>query len=125
MDITPVLPKGRQIIETYGNGRFTIAGQKFLSSVIIFPNKTYPWPITSPSEITEESISVLVESASEFELLILGLGSSNIDSNENLKIILNDNKIRYDIMDTGAACRTFNVLLSEDRRVAAALLVID
>jgi len=50
MDLTPLIPGGRQIVESYGEGRFRIAGQLYAGAVLVFPERTLAWPVTSAAE---------------------------------------------------------------------------
>jgi uncharacterized protein len=75
-------------------------------------------------EADAASLAPVVESADEFDFLIVGGGASFARFSKNLTIYLENLRIIPDFMDTGAACRTYNVLRSEDRRVAAALIAV-
>jgi uncharacterized protein len=129
LDITPKPASGRQLIERYGGGGFRIAGQRHMGSVIVFPTRTLAWEVTDAEQITSASLAPLldrVQAAEEMvRLLVLGSGRRFRPPPENLSARLADAGIALEWMDTGAACRTFNVLLLEDRDVAAALLAVD
>ena len=71
-----------------------------------------------------ESLAPIVAAAPAVELLILGLGPRFLPVPAALRQALKDQGIALEAMDTGAACRTYNVLLAEDRRVAAALIAL-
>lgn len=124
MDITPLVPKGKQTITGYGDGRFRIAGEEYRTSVLVFPDRTTEWTIAPGAPITLASLEVMLEEEGEVDLLLIGSGRKQdilppIIRNELKKV-----GIGLEIMDTGAACRTYNVLLAEGRRVAAALILI-
>ena len=127
MDITPLVPEGRQIIESYGSGRFRIAGQIHQGSVLVFPDRTESWSIGSPDRVTAESLGSVIAAgkAGDVELLLLGCGARLVQAAVPLRAALRDAGVGLEPMDTGAACRTFNVLLAEGRRVAAALIAVD
>jgi uncharacterized protein len=127
MDITPLVPAGRQIIESYGSGRFRIAGEVHQGSVLVFSDRTESWNIDSPDLVTAESLAPVIAAgkAGDVELLLLGCGPRLIQAAAPLRAALRDAGIGLESMDTGAACRTFNVLLAEGRRVAAALIAVD
>jgi uncharacterized protein len=127
MDITPLVPEGRQIIESYGSGRFRIAGQIHQGSVLVFPERTESWSVGTPDRVTAESLASVVAAGrvGDVELLLLGCGPRLIQVAASLRAALRDAGIGLEPMDTGAACRTFNVLLAEGRRVAAALIAVD
>ena len=122
VDITPAIPLGRQIIQSYGNGRFRIAGEIYEGSVLVFAETTKPWPIASMAALTLESLSDVV--ANRVDILLIGTGATMTFLDPGLRADLRAGGVVADAMDTGAACRTFNVLLAEDRRVAAALIAL-
>ena len=118
MELTAVNPAGRQIIERYGAAGFQVSGVTYAGPVIVFPDRTLPWAAAAP---TAESLAPVVEHGG-IELLLLGLGGRMTPVATALRVSLKAAGIAVEPMDTGAACRTFNVLIAEDRRVAAALL---
>lgn len=122
MDITPLVPAGRQIIKGYGDRGFTITDIRWEGSVLVFPERTLAWPVASVDEVTAASLAPVVEAAPD--LLLLGCGRAMATVSSELRAQLRQAGVRVEVMDTGAACRTFNVLLAEDRRVAAALIAV-
>lgn len=124
-DITPAVPQGRQLINGYGNGGFRIAGEAHRGSVLVLPGRTLPWPVTAYSEVTAESLQPIVDARETVEVLLIGCGPRMMMPSLQLRDALRVHGIVTDTMDTGAACRTFNVLLSEDRAVAAALIAVE
>jgi uncharacterized protein len=125
MDITPLIPEGRQVIQAYGEGRFRIAGESYEGSVLIAPRRSQLWPIASIEQITLESLRPLLESDQPLpEILLVGAGKQGGFAPFALRKSLKEKGVAVEWMDTGAACRTFNVLLSEERRVAAALIAV-
>lgn len=124
-DITPSVPEGRQLINGYGRGRFRIAGMEHEGSVIVFRERTLAWPVGAYDDVTAESLAAVTGVAAEIEVLLLGCGPRMAMPSPALRDHLRGFGIVVDTMDTGAACRTFNVLLSEDRAVAAALIAIE
>lgn len=127
MDLTPLIPAGRQIIETYGDGRFRVAGMVHKGSVIVFSTRTIGWDIRSISVLTIESLAPVIEGteAGEVELLLLGCGPRLAMIPRDLRSALRVRNIVVELMDTGAAARTFNVLMAEGRRIAAALIAVE
>lgn len=124
MDITPLIPSGRQIVKGYGDGGFTISGIRWEGSVLVLPDKTQSWAPTELSQVTEESLSPLLSLAEKPRLLLLGCGQRMALIPTALRVALRQAGITVELMDTGGACRTFNVLVSEDRSVAAALIAV-
>jgi uncharacterized protein len=122
-DITPQLPSGRQVIQGYGEGGFRIAGQRHAGSVLVFPERTLPWPVTAVSSITLLSLQPVLAAAG-VRVLLIGCGAHMTRLDPALRQELRAAGIGVEAMDTGAACRTFNVLLAEARAVAAALIAV-
>ena len=122
MDITPLIAEGKKIITGYGDGVFFINKEPIQGNIIVLPGIVIPWQVTSLETITIDSLAVLLEY--EIEILLIGSGNVHFSPNFALKHALKQKGINVDSMSTGAACRTYNVLLSEDRRVAAALMTI-
>lgn len=121
MDLTPLVPSGRQVIERYGPSGFRVSGVIYPGSVLIFPDRTLRWAAASVSAVTWESLMPVVEHGG-VQILLLGLGRRMGVAAGALRTALREAGIVLEPMDTGAACRTYNVLLAEDRRVAAALI---
>ena len=121
MDLTPIVPAGRQVIESYGPAGFRISGVVFESAVIDFPDRTLIWNVASFAEVTAASLQPVIERGG-VEILLLGCGRAMRPVPMALRQTLREAGIGVDAMDTGAACRTYDVLMGEDRRVAAALL---
>ncbi|MEM7024737.1 MAG: Mth938-like domain-containing protein [Pseudomonadota bacterium] len=124
MEITSATPVGAQLIQAYGNGGFTIAGLRHEGSVLIMPERALAWPVSAFSAITLEGLNPIIGSNPPVELLILGCGSTFGLAPPPLRDALRGHGIAVESMATPAACRTYNVLLAEDRRVAAALIAI-
>ncbi|MBV8493105.1 MAG: Mth938-like domain-containing protein [Alphaproteobacteria bacterium] len=118
MELTAVNPAGRQVIERYAARGFRISGAIYPGAVLVFPDRTMPW--ANPA-LTAESLAPVIEHGG-VELLLLGLGRRMAPVAASLRSALKAGGIVLEAMDTGAACRTYNVLLAEERRVAAALL---
>jgi len=125
MDLTPLVPVGRQIIESYGDGRFRVTGVVLHGSILVFPERTLAWPVTDLSNVTAESLASVTDPAERVELLLLGCGPRMVQIPRRLRQLLGRAGIAVEPMDTGAACRTHNVLATEERRVAAALIAVE
>ena len=121
MELTPLIPANRQIIERYGENGFRIAGVIYRGSVLVFPDRTLSWQVTNATDVTQETLAPVIEHGG-VRILLLGLGRSMRAVPIMLRNTLRAAGIVLEPMDTGAACRTFNVLVTEDRPVAAALL---
>jgi uncharacterized protein len=125
LDISPVHFEGRNIIQSYGNGKFQISDKKYDHSVLVFPDQIIPWsPIDTNNLIVDDFKKVLTVGPI-VELLLLGCGKTTWFLPLPLRDELKEMGLVLEPMDTGAACRTFNVLLGENRRIAAALMLVD
>jgi uncharacterized protein len=121
MELTPLVPAGRQVIERYGESGFRVAGVIYRGSVLVFPDRTLSWSAVSASDVTWESLAPIIEHGG-VQILLLGLGRVMRAMPPKLRNALHAASIVLEAMDTGAACRTYNVLVAEDRHVVAALL---
>ncbi len=121
MDLTQIIPTGRQIIERYGASGFRVSGAIWLGPVLVFPDLTLPWAAAHAAAVDWDSLTPVVEHGG-VQILLLGLGQRGGLVAGELRARLRAVGITPEPMDTGAACRTYNVLAAEDRRVAAALL---
>jgi uncharacterized protein len=118
MDLTPLVRPGLQMVERYGPKGFRVAGSIYKTPILVFPERTIEWP---QGALDEAGLAAIVEDGA-VELLLLGLGRRIAPVPSALRQAFRARGIAVEPMDTGAACRTYNVLLAEDRRVAAALL---
>ncbi len=125
MEITPVVPAGqRQLIESYRTGGFKIAGVRYQGSVLVLPEQALLWPVQELAEITIASFEPITRAEPAVEILLLGCGSKSALPPAPLRDELRERGLVMEAMATAAACRTYNVLLAEDRRVAAALIAL-
>lgn len=121
MDVTPLVKAGTQIIQSYAGGRFTVSGVVYEGAIIVRPDLVAAWDAPAGvSDLTPEHFSSLFADAPE--VVLLGSGKTFQILPPALRHALKERGLSVDIMDTGAACRTYNVLVAEGRRVAAALL---
>lgn len=116
---------GRAPIDAYGNGGFRFADMSHRGSILCLPSGIYGWPATRFEEIDREALARVFAEADEIDILLIGAGIGPKRIMAGLATELRAARISADAMSTGAAVRTFNVLLAEDRRVAAALIAVD
>jgi uncharacterized protein len=124
MEVRPVVAVERQQIQAYREGGFTVAGTRHEGSVLVMPERTLPWRVDTLAAVTVESMAPITEVEPAVELLILGCGREFAPAPPSLRDALRAHGIVIEAMATPAACRTYNVLLAEDRRVAAALIAV-
>ena len=123
MEVTPIAA-GRQIIQAYRPGHFRIGGVDRAGSVIVTPEASVPWHGPAIADITMDDLAAVTGAEPPVDVLLIGCGARMARLPRSLREELRRAGIGADAMDTGAACRTFNVLLSEGRRVAAALIAL-
>jgi uncharacterized protein len=116
---------GRAPIDAYGNGGFRFADMSHRGSILCLPSGIYGWGIPAFADIDGDSLRRVFEEAGEIDILLVGAGAGPDRLAPPLTDRLRQAAISADTMSTGAAVRTFNVLLAEDRRVAAALIAVD
>jgi uncharacterized protein len=124
MDVSPIIPAGRQFVDSYGPGRFRISGVVYEGSVLVLPQATVAWPVSSVEELTAADFRAAIAADPPVEVVLLGAGPKMVMLPADLRRELKNAGVNLEVMDTGAACRTYNVLLSEERRVAAALIAL-
>lgn len=122
MDVPPLVSKDRQVIESYFAEGFRVSGIVYSGAILITPQFTRIWPVTHLAEVSLASFGPIRDSG--VEILLLGCGRRIAQIPAELRRDLRALGMVVDAMDTGAACRTYSVLLAEDRRIAAALLPI-
>jgi uncharacterized protein len=122
MHLTPFTASGgRQVVESYGPQGFRISGAEHAGSILIFSDAAFAWPVAAMADLTVESIRPALERGG-IEVLLFGCGRRMAPIPAAIRQALKEAGIGSDAMDTGAACRTYNVMVSEGRRVAAALI---
>lgn len=112
-------------IDAYGHGGFRLSGARHEGSLLILRDESQAWPVTSLAELTPESLEpVLAAGRAEVEFLLLGVGARNAQPPRAVRDALQAAGIGLEFMDTPAAARIYNVLTSEGRRLAAALIAV-
>jgi uncharacterized protein len=110
-------------IEGYGHGHIVVDGRRFGESLVVSPERIIPgWGPASVEDLTEAHLAPLVELSPQ--VVVIGTGHRQVFPDPRLYFSLVAKGIGVEIMDTGAACRTYNILMAEGRRVAAGLIMI-
>ncbi len=115
---------GRHIIDTYGNGGFRFAGMSHRGSILLLPSGVRAWPVTAPQQIDRNALRPVQAEAAGIELLLVGTGLDIAAIDPALRGWLRQAGVGLDVMQTGAAARTYNILVAENRKVAAALIAV-
>jgi len=119
----PHLPRSAPI-EAYGKGGFAFADMSHRGSLLCLPDGIWAWPVTRPEEIDQVSLQQVFEAAGSIDTLIIGTGTGVWLPPRALREALRAVKIVLDTMQTGPAIRTYNIMMGERRRVAAALIAV-
>ena len=122
--LTAETPQGRQVVQGFRPGGFTIGGVRHDSSVLVHPQGTVAWEVERLEQLTVETLDPLLEVEPAVEILLVGAGDRFAPAPPALRANLRARGVSLEAMDTKAACRTYNLLVAEDRRVAAALIAL-
>ena len=110
-------------IERYETGEIVIGERRYHKSLILLPNQVIAdWPPSSIDELAAADFQQLAEL--DPEIVLLGTGREQRFLHPSLSQPLMQQRIGFEVMSTAAACRTYNILMAEGRRVAAALFMI-
>jgi uncharacterized protein len=113
-------PSGVQIVTAYGADYVAVNGRRHDESLIVLPERVVPWGGHAFDTLTREDFAYLATLASE--IVLLGTGARQRFPHPRLGAPLLEARIGLEVMDLQAACRTYNILVAEGRKVAAALL---
>jgi uncharacterized protein len=115
---------GRHLIEAYGRGGFRFAGMSHRGSILILPSGIHAWPVQEARGMIPPDFNLVWREEPPVEFLLIGTGPTIVPFPDALRRPFREVGISVDAMATGAAARTYNVLLAEERRVAAALIAV-
>jgi uncharacterized protein len=115
---------GRAPIDAYGNGGFRFADMSHRGSILCLPSGIHGWDKEQGSALILPDLRRILDEADEIEVLLVGTGMEIRPLPADIKAALRERGISSDPMSTGAAVRTFNVMLAESRAVAAALIAV-
>jgi uncharacterized protein len=111
-------------IEAYGKGGFAFADMSHRGSLLCLPDSIWAWDVTKPEQIDRYSLKKVFDAANGIDTLIVGSGTEVWVPPRALREELRAVHIVLDAMQTGPAIRTYNIMLGERRRVAAALIAV-
>ncbi|MGB0844945.1 MAG: Mth938-like domain-containing protein [Alphaproteobacteria bacterium] len=126
VDITPAIPNNRNMIDSYGDGGFRVLGERIEGDLIVGLTKVENWddPALDNAGVTR-LINLLENFPDPVEVLLIGCGNDVQFLPEPHRQMFRNAGISVDLMNTSAACRTFNVLMTEERRAAVALIAVE
>ena len=116
---------GTAVIEAYGNGGFRFAGMSHRGSLLCLPDGIWAWPVRSAAELCEDTLAPILAQSAQLDVVLIGTGRDLWVMPDSLRQQFRALQISADPMPTGAAVRTYNVLVAERRRVAAALIAVE
>ena len=113
-----------QLIHGYGNGGFRVSGTRHKGSLLLMPREALPWSPPADLDILSFDDMKPLLGASPPPLFVLGTGGAPMHPFSALAGQFREHGIAFELLSTSAACRTWNVLMSEGRNAAAALVAI-
>lgn len=116
---------GQAPIDAYGNGGFRFAEMSHRGSLLCLPSGMYAWHVTAMEGFDISAMAPVTAEAEAIEVLLVGTGAAQVFLDGELREGLAERGIVAEAMSTGAAARTYNVLLGEQRAVAAALIAVE
>ncbi|HYI27964.1 MAG TPA: Mth938-like domain-containing protein [Bradyrhizobium sp.] len=119
----PHLPRSAPI-EAYGKGGFAFADMSHRGSLLCLPEAIWAWPVVRAADIDRASLERVFAAAEGIDTLIIGTGTEVWLPPSGLREALRAVKVVLDPMQTGPAIRTYNIMIGERRRVAAALIAV-
>ncbi len=119
-DITPIIDKRIKVIESYGAGGFTVSGEKIDSSIFLFQDFVKQVSANSIDDLSFNDFNNL----SDIDILIICTGEKSNFLDSDLEKNLKSKNVKIEYMNSGAAARTYNVLVSEERKVAGLIIAV-
>lgn len=114
MDITPLIMSDQMVIQAYRGGFIRVSHVNYSQDILVFPERVELW---------DGKLESLLPYKDTIDVILCGTGSQMVFPDADTRAQLKSQGLRVEFMDTGAACRTFNVLLADGRRVVAALML--
>ncbi len=112
-------------VDAYGGGGFRLSGERREGSVLIVGDEVRAWPVADLAELTVDALAPVISAGpAEVEFLLLGVGARNAQPPRAVREALQAAGVGLEFMDTPAAARLYNVLTSEGRRLACALIAV-
>jgi len=112
-------------IDAYGDGGFRFAGMSHHGSLLCLPTGMDAWRISTPSEITLNSLRLVLAAADQIDVLFVGTGPDIAPIDAGLRAAFRERQVVVEAVATRGAISTYNILLAEGRKVAAALLAVE
>jgi uncharacterized protein len=120
---SPHLPRAAEI-DAYGKGGFRFAGMSHRGSLLCLPDGIWPSPVTAPQEIDARALALVLAAEPRIDHCLIGTGLDPWLLPRELATRFAERGIAVETMTTGAAVRTYNILVAEHRRIAALLIAV-
>lgn len=121
MELNRQHPGDKIYVRAVGTAGITVLNETYASPVILSPDSVETnWQVDSVEDVSEDTLETVL--GLRPEVVIIGTGDSQRFLEPELMMLFHRNGIGIEVMDTKAACRTFNILVMEERRVVAALI---
>jgi uncharacterized protein len=112
-------------IDGFGKGGFRFAGMSHRGSLLCLPSGIWAWPVARVEDVNEKTLTAVFNAAAEIGLFLLGAGTAPWAMPAPLYARFHTFKISVEVMRTGTAVSTYNILLGEGRRVSAGFVAVD
>ncbi|MCF8476509.1 MAG: MTH938/NDUFAF3 family protein [Pseudolabrys sp.] len=113
------------LIEAYGNGGFRFGGMSHRGSLLCFPDGIWAWSVTAVAGLNEAALAPVFARAEALDVFLIGAGRDPWALPAPLRAMFQERSVSVDVMTTGAAVRTYNILLAENRRAGVGLIAVD
>jgi len=110
-------------IDAFGEGGFRIAGARKDGSQLIVDGAARPWA-ADPDALTPDDFAIFLDRADKPDVVVLGVGAALKHPPAAVRKAFRDAGVGLEVIDTATACRTYNLLAGEARRVCAALVAV-
>lgn len=124
IEIRPAHFPGRAPLDAYGNGGFRFADMSHRGSILCLPSGIHAWTAAEGTPLKPADFDKVIAEAERIEFLLVGTGLEIRPLSAELKALFRSHGMNSDPMSTGAAVRTYNIMLSEKRPVAAAFIAV-
>jgi len=125
MEVQQPTFRSRLPIDAYGDMGFRIGGLRLEGSLLLLSESMEPWDVASMEELTVDSLNPVLADRGDLEFILLGCGPKMVRPQTNVMEHFHSAGLGIEFMDTGAACRLYNLLVSEGRSIAAALIAVE
>jgi uncharacterized protein len=115
---------GRHLIDSYGAGGFRFADMSHRGSILVLPSGVHAWAVRGPQDLTPAAFDRVLAEGPALQFLLVGTGREIVMLRDDTRRMLREAGISVDVMQTGAAARTYNIMAAEHRPVGAALIAV-